>query len=60
MPVVIPNGSEKLWTEQKKESNDLKALLPIMMDWSPEGWVSEEVNKNKFDQISFFNRTHIL
>ena len=23
MPVVIPNGSEKLWTEQKKESNDL-------------------------------------
>jgi|TARA_B100000161_G_scaffold39505_1_gene23788 putative SOS response-associated peptidase YedK len=54
MPVVVPNGYEKKWTEQVKDSNELKGLASIMMGWSPEGWLSEEVNKRKNEQISLF------
>tara|TARA_Y100000991_G_scaffold201343_1_gene174307 strand:+ start:481 stop:1116 length:636 start_codon:yes stop_codon:yes gene_type:complete len=53
MPVVVPNGCEELWTEQVKDPYELEALHPIMMSWSPEGWVSEKVLK-KIDQMSFF------
>ena len=53
MPVVVPNGCEELWTEQVKDPYKLEALHPIMMSWSPEGWVSEKVRK-KIDQMSFF------
>ena len=53
MPVVVPNGCEELWTEQVKDPYELEALHPIMMSWSPEGWVSEKVRK-KIDQMSFF------
>ena len=54
MPVVVPNGYEKKWTEQIKDSYELKGLASIMLSWSPEGWVSEEVNKRKIDQINLF------
>ena len=54
MPVVVPDGYEVQWTEQIKDVNELKGLLPIMMSWSPDGWVVEEVNKNHTDQISLF------
>ena len=54
MPVVVPNGYEKQWTEQVKDSDELKGLLPIMMGWSPDGWVVEDVNKEETDQISLF------
>ena len=54
MPVVVPNGYEKKWTEQVKDSHELKGLASIMMGWSPEGWLSEEVNKRKIEQISLF------
>ncbi len=51
MPVVIPNGYEEQWTEQVKNADQLKNLLPIMMGWSPDGWVVEEVNKNNSVQL---------
>ena len=56
MPVVIPNGYEKKWTEQVKDSDELKSLLPtILMGWSPDGWVSEKVNKKTTThQMSLF------
>ena len=54
MPVVVPNGYEKKWTEQVKDSYELKGLASIMLSWSPKGWVSEEVNKRKIDQINLF------
>ena len=54
MPVVVPNGYEKKWTEQIKDSYELKGLASIMLSWSPEGWVSEKVNKRKIEQINLF------
>ena len=39
MPVIIPNGYEEKWTEQVKNADELKGLFPIMMNWSPNGWV---------------------
>ena len=54
MPVVVPNGYEEQWTEQVKDTEELKGLLPIMMGWSTYGWVVEEVNKKPPDQMSLF------
>ena len=54
MPVVVPNGYEKQWTEQVKDSNELKGLLPILMGWSPNEWVLEDLNKKQNDQTSLF------
>ena len=54
MPVVVPNGYEEKWTEQVKDSFELKGLASIMQSWSPEGWVSEEVNNRKIDQLNLF------
>ena len=54
MPVVIPDGFEEQWTEQVKDANELKGLLPIMMDWSPDGWLVEEVIKKPTDQMILF------
>ena len=34
--------------------NELKALLPIMMSWSPDGWVVEDINKKDTYQMSLF------
>ena len=54
MPVVVPNGYEDQWTELVKDSDELKGLLPILMGWSPDGWILEEVNKKRTGQISLF------
>ncbi len=54
MPVIVPNGYEEQWTEQVKEADELKALIPILMGWSPDGWVVEEVYKKTTDQMSLF------
>ena len=54
MPVIVPNGYEEKWTEQVKDSFELKNLLPIIMSWSPHGWLVEEVTKNPIDQMSLF------
>ena len=54
MPVVVPNGFEEKWTEQVKDPYELKGLASIMLSWSPEGWVSEELNNRKIDQINLF------
>ena len=55
MPVVVPNGYEEEWTEQVKDSDELKSLLPVMMGWSPVGWISEEVTKKQTNQLKLFN-----
>ena len=54
MPVVVPDGYEEQWTEQVKDDYELKGLLPIMLGWSPEGWMVEEVSKKKSNQMSLF------
>ena len=54
MPVVVPEGYEEQWTEQVKDTDELKGLLPIMMGWSPEGWLVEDLKKTKTDQMSLF------
>ena len=54
MPVVVPNGFEEKWTEQVKDFDELKELLPIIMSWSPDGWILEEVNKAEINQMSLF------
>ena len=54
MPVIVPNGFEEKWTEQVKDFDELKELLPIMMSWSPDGWILEEVNKAEINQMSLF------
>ena len=54
MPVIVPNGYEEQWTEQVKDSDELKELLPIMMGWAPDGWLIEDVKKKEIDQMSFF------
>ena len=54
MPVVVPNGYEEQWTEQVKDADELKGLLPIMMGWSPDGWVVEKVDRESTNQMSLF------
>ena len=54
MPVVVPVEYEKKWIEEVKDADDLKGLLPIMMGWSPDGWVVEDLKKKETDQISLF------
>jgi len=54
MPVVVPDGYEELWTAQVKDADELRGLLPIMMGWSPDGWVVEEINRKHINQMSLF------
>ena len=54
MPVVVPNGFEKQWTEQVKDTVALNDLLPITMGWSPDGWLVEHLGKKETNQISLF------
>ena len=54
MPVVVPKGYEEQWTEQVKDNDELKCLLPIMMGWSADGWVVEDLKKKETDQMSLF------
>ena len=54
MPVVVPNGYEEEWTEQVKDADALKGLLPIMMGWSPDGWMAEEINRETSNQMRLF------
>ena len=54
MPVVIPEKYEEQWTEQVKNIDELKGLLPIMMGWATDGWVIEEVNKKPNAQMILF------
>ena len=54
MPVVIPEGIEEQWTENVKDNDELKGLFPIMMGWSPDDWLIEELNKSPTSQLSLF------
>ena len=54
MPVIVPRGLEEQWTEQVKDSYELKRLHPIMMGWLSDGWIVEEIKKKGSDQISLF------
>ena len=53
MPVIVPNGYEEQWTEQVKDPDELKGLFSIMMSWSPDGWLLEDVKKET-DQMRLF------
>ena len=53
MPVIVPKGFEEQWTEQIKDADALRGLLPILMGWSPVGWLLEDVKKKETEQISF-------
>ena len=55
MPVVVPNGYEEQWTEQVKDTDELRGLIPIMMGWSSSGWITEKINKKSIDQMKLFN-----
>ena len=54
MPVIVPNGYEEQWTEQVKDEEELRGLIPIMMEWSSAGWIKEEINKKPSDQMNLF------
>ena len=54
MPVVVPNGYEEEWTKKVSETNQLKGLLPILMGWQPDGWISEKLNKKQDYQMRLF------
>ena len=54
MPVIIPEGIEEQWTENVKDNDELKGLFPIMMGWSPEDWLIEEINKSPTSQLNLF------
>ena len=54
MPIVVPDGYEEQWTEQVKDADELKGLLPIMMGWSPDGWMVEEVIRETSNQMRLF------
>jgi len=54
MPVIVPNGYEEEWTDQVKDAEELKDLLPIMMGWSHDGWLVEDIKKRETDQMSLF------
>ncbi len=54
MPVVVPEGYEEQWTEQVKDADELKGLIPIMRGWSSNGWVVEDLRKQETDQMSLF------
>ena len=56
MPVVIPHGYEEQWTEQVKNTDELKDLIPMMMGWSSSEWIKEEINKKPIDQMSFLKK----
>ena len=54
MPVVVPDGYEEQWTGPVKDSYELKSLIPIIMGWSPYGWIVEDENKKETDQMNLF------
>ena len=54
MPVVIPHGMEEQWTENIKDSDELKGLISIMMAWSPIDWLVEELNESPTIQMNLF------
>ncbi len=54
MPVIVPDGCEEQWTEQVKDTDELKGLVTIMMSWSSTGWTKEEINETKNNQMNFF------
>ena len=54
MPVVIPDGIEEQWTENIKDKDELKGLNPVMIGWSPEDWLAEELNESPLRQMNLF------
>ena len=54
MPVIVPDELEEQWTEQVKDTSELKVLSPIMMGWLSSGWTIEKINKQNTDQMNLF------
>ena len=53
MPVIIPNGLEEEWTSSVKNTNELKALKPLMNQWNDEEWKAETIKRPVTSQLSF-------
>ena len=52
-----PNQSNQILSycvSRDRLNDELKNLLPIMMAWSPDGWIAEEVIKETSNQMRFF------
>ena len=54
MPVIIPDGLEEDWMASIKDGAELKALEPMLSEWSPVEWIAEPVCKEPSSQISLF------
>jgi len=54
MPVIVPNGYEEQWTEQVKDAYELKSLIPSIMGWSSDGWLVEDLNERRTNQMRLF------
>tara|TARA_B100000900_G_C20440059_1_gene658645 strand:- start:174 stop:815 length:642 start_codon:yes stop_codon:yes gene_type:complete len=55
MPVIVPEGMEEKWTENVKNSEEIKSLMPILHCWSANEWIAEELNKSRNLQLRLFN-----
>ena len=50
----IKELAEQLVNLSVKDVNELIVLFPIMLGWSPNGWLIEDVKTKETDQISLF------
>ncbi len=55
MPVIIPNRVLNEWIEPVKDSEELRALEPILKGWTSNEWVTESlVGPTNYHQINLF------
>ncbi len=54
MPVIIPYELEEEWIASVKDSNELKALKPMLCGWDSNEWKAEPINKPTSGQMSLF------
>ena len=54
MPVIIPNGLEEEWIAPVKNRGELRALEPLMGQWSSAEWKAELINQPSIAQMNLF------
>ena len=52
--MIVPTGSEEQWTEQVKDADEIRGVFAIMMSWSTDVWLVEDVKKKETEQMSLF------
>ena len=60
MPVVVPIGFEEKWIEQIKDLDQLKELSHILIGWSCEEWIAEDLRSKQINQINLFEKDSFL